>query len=506
MIWKASVENFDALDTSEPYDVCIVGSGFSGTTLAKVLVEGGIRVLMLESGCGLSHWLVDRRLHQLAAYGFTGDIDYPLVRTKARVLGGNSNFWTGRSERFHPSDFEPHPYTPKENPWPIRYNDLEPFYVRAERLLRVRGNDFSEHVPPRSAPLLLPPRTDISSLRALMASIGVTVDESATATPRKALRFFRVNNEILPAFRNAPNLALVTGATVCKLLADESGRITGAQVRTLDGGEKIACAKTYVVAGGGIESPRLLLLSRSERFPTGIGNAHDRVGRGFNEHPSVNFYAKISHRKGTFFPRHKIARSHQFYDRFRAEGLGSLLFNVIQSYVFPNHLLKLNLKEVPGRLADIASRIKRPALYMGTTIEMKISDDNRVTLSENLTDPFGLPLAHLTFNYASEDLLLLERSRDLVLDIYRRLGATHIREANINFSRHHQGTCRMGDNPRTSVVDKDLRVHDTPNLYVCGAENFVTGAAVPPTLTLCALACRLGDHLLDVIRSANRSR
>lgn len=111
--------NLAPLDASEPYDVCIVGSGPAGTLLGTTLARRGARVLILESGRGLFDWLTDRRIRSLARYDFTGDTDYPRSRTTSRLLGGNSNFWTGRCERFHPSDFEPHPYTPPKTPGPL---------------------------------------------------------------------------------------------------------------------------------------------------------------------------------------------------------------------------------------------------------------------------------------------------------------------------------------------------------------------------------------------------
>src|SRR5262245_48305593 len=105
-----SDDSFAPLDATEPYDVCIVGSGPAGIALGGALVARGVRVLLLESGRGLRAWFTDRRIRSLARYDFTGDTDYPLSRTTSRVLGGNSNFWTGRCERFHPSDFERHAY------------------------------------------------------------------------------------------------------------------------------------------------------------------------------------------------------------------------------------------------------------------------------------------------------------------------------------------------------------------------------------------------------------
>lgn len=489
--------NLDVLDRPDPFDVCIIGSGFAGTVTAIGLAESGVRTLILESGGSLPRWMLDRRLKRLAAYTVSGDANYPTEKTKARAVGGNSNFWTGRCERFHPSDFERHPYTPSESLWPLDYSDLEPYYERAEETLRVRGDTLSRYTPPRRKPLPVPTSTDISGLKALLAEAGVTVDESPTATPRKAIRFFRIGKQLMPRFVGSPHGLLVTGATVTRLLHDEQRRIVGARVRTLDGDSKIARARLYVVACGGIETPRLLLLSRSEGFPEGIGNAYDRVGRGFNEHPGVNVYAKIRHNRHTIVPRHKVGRSHQFYDDLRAEGLGSVLPVFIQSWVFPHHLIRLKLSDLPGKLRGLLNRVVRPTLYIGATVEMVPRDSNRITLSEAERDALGGPLAHLHFSFAEEDRRMLDRTRELILDIFRRFSADHIEEAQVTWSRHHIGTCRMGDHPATSVVDRELRVHACPNLYLCGSETFVTGAAVPPVSTIVALAHRLADHLAE---------
>ena len=498
MSGRNNLAKISALDSSEPYDVCIIGSGPAGTVLAKCLVEKGIRTLMLESGYGLFRWLTDKRFKKnLADFEVSGNADYPVENTRGILLGGTSNFWTGRCERFHPLDFEQHPYTPKDNPWPISYKDLDPYYDKAEKLLRVRCGDRSKFAPPRTNPFPLPPKTDISYLKNLFGEIGVTVDDSPTATPKKIPRFFMFQKEVLHDFMQSSNFTLITGATVTRLVGDSSKRITGAVVRTLNGEKKMARAKIYVVACGGIATPRLLLLSESKYFPNGIGNTYDRVGRGFNEHPAVNFYAQLPHKWGSLYPSNKIGRSHQFYDFFRSEGLWSILPVFRQAWVLPHHNMPMTLSHIPKNTLAILKRFLWATLYIGVVIEMKISDSNRVMLSKNKKDVFGDPLAHLVLNYSEEDFKLLERSRELVMKWYRQLGAKNIYESQITFSRHHIGACRMGDNPKTSVVDRNLRVHETPNLYLSGSEVFVTGGSMQPVSTITALAYRLGEHLVD---------
>lgn len=484
------------LDRSESYDVCIIGSGFAGATLGCSLAEQGVSTLMLESGRSLAHWFADKRLRELAAYEASGDAYYPTERTKARIVGGNSNFWTGRCERFHPSDFTSHPLTPATNPWPIEYDDLEPYYQKAEATLFVRGGRLSEHTPPRVTQLPVSSRSDLTSLRSLLSRASVTVDESPTATPRKAIRFFRLQKEVLPRFFASPSAVLLRGATVVRLEVDADGRVVGALVNTLGGEQKIARARFYVVACGGLETPRLLLLSKSSTFPDGIGNSYDRVGRGFNEHPGVNFYASIRHSLSTLVPRHSLGRSHQFYDGFRAAGLGSVLPVFIQSWAFPNHLMRHSGRELLRNAGAVLKRAIRPALYIGATIEMRARDENRLILADGKRDVFGDPLGRLEFSFSDEDRDTLERTRALIRRIFSDLGATQVREGDLTWSRHHIGTCRMGTNPATSVTDPFLKVHGTPNLFLCGAETFVTGTALPPVLTIVALAHRLSEHLI----------
>ena len=183
--------NLAPLDAVEPYDVCVVGSGPAGTLLGSSLAQRGARVLMLESGRGLIDWLTDRRIRSLARYDFTGDTDYPRSRTTSRLLGGNSNFWTGRCERFHPSDFEPHPYTPPENPWPIGYADLDPVLRpgRAAAPGARRPEDRLLAAAEGAAAVAAQAPTSRSS-SSLGRELGVEFEESATATPTKTLRIF----------------------------------------------------------------------------------------------------------------------------------------------------------------------------------------------------------------------------------------------------------------------------------------------------------------------------
>lgn len=501
MIFNRPVKSVEALDAAEPYDVCIIGSGPAGTIVGTNLARKGIRTILLESGGSLTRWIFDSKLKELASYHVSGNTDYPLKHSRARVIGGTSNFWTGRCTRFHPSDFDNHPYMPKENPWPITYSELDPFYERAEASLRVRGDLPSKFAPPRQNPLPLKAKTDISGLRDILSVSDIVLDDSPTATPTKSIRFFRVQKEILPEFLSTDSSVLVSGVDVTRLIPNSDGTISAAEITLPSGEKKLARAKIFLVCCGGIETPRLLLFSRSDTFPNGIGNSNDMVGRYFNEHPAVNFYAKVPHTKYTLKPTNKIGRSHQFYESFRKDNLGSVLFVFRQAWLLPHHNMPFKLSNIPHNIASILGRLKTATLYIGATIEMKLSASNRVVLSKEHFDCFGNPVAHLKFDYSEEDLATLQRCREVIHSIYDKVGAHDMFEAPISWSRHHQSTCRMGDDPKFSVVNRDLRLHESSNLYLCGSEVFSTGGAMQPCLTISALAHRLGDHIIGRLKS-----
>ncbi|MEJ2617963.1 MAG: NAD(P)-binding protein [Ignavibacteriaceae bacterium] len=170
---KDYTKNFNIIDTNNTYDVCIIGSGPAGTVLAKSLVENDLRTIVLESGTNIFGWMTNNKIRKMADFEFSGNTEYPHENTRAVLLGGTSNFWTGRCERLHPSDFDKHPYTPPENPWPITYNELDPYYLKAEKTLRVRCAERSKFTPPRTEPFPLLSKLDISYLKNLFGSKSI---------------------------------------------------------------------------------------------------------------------------------------------------------------------------------------------------------------------------------------------------------------------------------------------------------------------------------------------
>jgi len=460
------------VDFDTTYDVCIIGSGPAGAALGRDLVNQGLRTIILESGFDMLNGDPDPRLANLDVYRSVGPVDYPVASTRVRSLGGTSNMWTGRCSRLHPIDFARNAYTPADAAWPITYTDLEPYYDRAEETLRVRGSRLTEYHAPRQQRLPLRSRHDYSGLRALMRTVGITVDEAPTSTSRWVAGPVRAVVDILPDFTASDRATLVTGVTATQLLANEDGAIRGVEIQNLDREKQVVRARTYVVACGGIESARLLLLSRSDAFPHGIGNHYDRVGRYFTEHFHVQYLGTIPN-----IPhRNQYARTHQFYDQFKREGLGS----AILTFAWRNR--------------------ERDNLQIAASLEMFPTPQQRIMLAPDRLDYFGNPGVDVWLDYTEKDRETAARTRAVIQQIYADLGASELRavaDSGHNWGHHHIGTCPMGADPATSVVDANLRVHDSPNLYILSSATFVTSGPGHPTLAIIALAHRLAEHLTE---------
>jgi choline dehydrogenase-like flavoprotein len=490
---------FGDIDESVICDVCIIGSGFAGAVLGQELVRHGIKTVILESGVDPRGNVADPRFQELDSYRSSGPLTYPVISSRFRGVGGTSWLWGGMCLRLLPIDFEKNPYTPAGAAWPITYKELQPYYEQAELTLRVRGGKRSQYHPPRGADYSIAPDRDVSPLQSMLQDVGIVISDIpySTAIGREQSflsdrlgPFVRMTDSHLPEFQKSDVGSLIAGVTATRLHVDESGAISGVEVRDLDRNTKNLRARVYVVACGGLESPRLLLLSRSSRFPHGIGNNHDLVGRFFMEHRPARFYGRVRLGWKTFSMVQLKGQSYQFYHNFKAAGLGGMTLGFdMEGSVDGQQIWS-------GKIGDSLRRIYWRNLEIGIGAEMKPSADNRVTLDAKARDYFGNPGVNLFLAESEEEQRTLARAKKIVLETYSKLGVKEIEEVPRNFwGHHHIGTCRMGDNPRTSVVDRHLRVHGTTNLFVSGSSVFVTSGTANPTLTLTALSIRLGEYL-----------
>jgi choline dehydrogenase-like flavoprotein len=290
----------------------------------------------------------------------------------------------------------------------------------------------------------------------------------------------------------------VCSATVTSIVTDEAGRVSAIRLQSPAGGVRLARATHYVVACGGIESARLLLLSRGPRFPRGLGNDTDMVGRYFTEHvTSVRAYGNVG---GLWDPRsrHERAVSDDYYVEAKQAGFGGLRL----TFVSTRAAIDPQWRHPWESLERGVRALRVLELRLSIDQEMEPVADNQVALDNGVRDLFGNPGAALSLRATERDRATARHAEQLIAGLMRELGAEDVRLTTsvVGWNHHHMGTCRMGDDPRTSVVDRDLRVHACENLYVAGSAPFVTTGASNPTLTIVALSLRLADHLAERLR------
>jgi choline dehydrogenase-like flavoprotein len=459
------------------WDVCIVGSGPAGIVTSLELAKSGLRTLVIEGGVPFDQAARDSRYASLNGFINSGSIDYPLTGARVMTIGGTSAIWTGRCPRFLPIDFENNAYTPEGAAWPLAYTDLEPYYCQAEHTLRVHG-EKEESYAPRSQPLPYPVAGRNENMNRLLERVGFQAHESATSISVAGQGPVRVVTDFLPQCARTPQITLLAGAMVRRFESDSSGRVTHVTVQDLTGVTRAIEARAFVLAAGGVESARRLMLSTSAQHPQGLGNDTGLLGRTFSDHPVINFEGTVEMPRGV---EPGTKRCFQFYESSKRAGYGSIIL-VISAGPREGGRLRLS-RNVPRRLR------------LGAIVEIYPSASNRVSLASGKIDPYGDPLPRLEFSYSDRDRRTLSWARALIRNFYDRLGARNVAETAGHWSHHHLGTVRMGRDATSGVVDANLCVHGTSNLFVLSSGTFVTGGASNPTLLITALAHRLGSHL-----------
>lgn len=514
-----------ALESADDADVCVVGAGPAGVALALALAPTGQRIVLLEAG-GLGY---DPRVQRLFEGEVEGDPFPPLRDTRLGALGGATGVWAGFCRPLEDSDFAPRHGSPG---WPFGAAALAPYWRRAHAVCQLGEYDYDARR--WSARLGLPLLGgDTGAVRSLVFH-------------RHALRFGGAYRRQLEA---TPNLVLALHAPVTRLaLSASGGRVDGIVVRRPAGQDHLLRARVVVLAAGGIENARLLLLSgdRAEEAP---GNAYGLVGRYFTDHPFVepgflalsgpaaplDFYfpqpaggatlrgaltldPDIVAREGLLNGAILLQPRYEGHDAFASPEVKSLLeaFARLTRKSVPGGVGRdlLHALRAPGKVSTALSRklfvrhgpAKRWRLRM--MFETESVFENRVTLSERL-DPLGRRRARVEWRLTDRDIASMRAFTALVSDGLQRSAVGRIdlkipdnpagwRSAAIG-GKHHMGTTRMHVEPTHGVVDADCRVHGTSNLFVTGSSVFPSGGFANPTLTIVALALRLGDHLVQMV-------
>lgn len=510
-------------ETTINADVCVIGAGPAGITLALELERTGARVLLLESGG--TGWTVRGKV---LTRGENGDPVYPrLDWTRLRMFGGSSWAWKHHGLRTRPLedlDFSPRPEVGREG-WPVGTDDLAPHWDRASELcaMPARGYDTADwEVPSEPA---LPATSDVETV---MFPVG----------PGDG--FTRREAEI----RRLQHVRCLLHATALELVTtDDHQTVERAVVSSTPGRRFDVRARLYVAAAGGIENARLLLLSHRGRR-SALGNEHDQLGRYFMEHPHV--------RTGVLVPRSasQFGAWRLYHQVVRPEGTAIGFLRLTDEALRRERLLASawalhpstpEMSSAGGVLTDLKStarthvrilphtderlrilarhparaaravvtsrpvrrgKVPTPEYRLLGMIEQEPNPSSRVSLGTR-RDHFGQPVAHLDWRLSDRDVLTIRRTQDVLASALEDAGLGTITQRYgdddlppiLGPGFHHMGTTRMSTSPASGVVDADGRVHGLGNLYVAGSSVFPTSGFANPTLALVALTLRLAEHL-----------
>jgi choline dehydrogenase-like flavoprotein len=522
-------------------DVVVVGSGAGGAVAAKELAEAGLSVVVIEAGKRFNPFTdypTGRSDFELLAgkvfdsddkcrdlYTVTGSNGFFYNRVKG--VGGTTLKYVACSPRFHEPDFRVRTEDGIGDDWPIRYEDLEPFYTRVEYELGVSGPTGSEanpFDPPRSRPFPTPAhRFNLASL-----AIKRGTDKLGLHLVREPLAIPSVDWNGRPACSNAGtcsfgcaiaakssmdvtyiHAAERTGkveirerCTAHRVMVNPDGKARGVAYFDGEGREHEIAARAVVLAGNAVETPRLLLLSSSGRFPDGLANSSGLVGKYFMEHLAVVANGLFEERMD---PWRGIPTGGMLQD-FYATNKANAFARGWTIYVRCGENWPLSTaKKVSGWGGAHKHRMQKlfaHSVGLSTVGEQLPDVRNQVTLDPNVKDRFGLPVPRLTNELSMNDRAMIKAIKISLTDILNAAGSVEILENDHRpgWSSHYLGTCRMGSDPKSSVVNGSGRTHDIPNLFIADGSVFVTGAAVNPAITISALAARTATFMVDAFR------
>jgi choline dehydrogenase-like flavoprotein len=532
---------------SAPADVLIVGAGASGSIAAARLASQGFKVVCLEQGPwrNADEFPGSRRTFEVEAAGRWHNNpnnrglpeDYPCEVTEADVyplmhnaVGGSTIHYGAIWTRMHPSDFKVRSLDGVAEDWPLSYEELAAHYEAIDVEMGISGLVGDPAYPPGAAPPLpaFPIGRIGQKLGAAMNELGWHWWPASNAMPslpyqsrpacvRRGTCLWgcpegaKASTDIThwpQAIRDGARL--VTGARVKEITVDGQGLATGAVYIDRSGAEQQQEASIVILAANGVGTPRLLLLSRSSRFPDGLANSSGLVGRRLMLHPYVTVLGTYEeHLDSWSGPFGSPIVSSEFAETDESRGFvrGShweLLPSgaPFQTLGMSGHE-SMSLAEGWGeRLHEITNSTLGHAYAWGFTAEDLPEVENRVTLADGLTDSDGLPAPKIRYRMSDGTRRNLEFNAERARETHLQAGA--IRTDTVDYfpdcGWHLLGTARMGTDPADSVVDPFCRAHDVPNLFIIDGSVFVTSGAVNPTATIAAIASRCTDHIIETAR------
>ncbi|MFI4994402.1 MAG: GMC family oxidoreductase [Hyphomicrobiales bacterium] len=551
-----------ASDLEAPFDAIVVGAGAGGGIVACVLAEAGHRVLLIERGrdhAGEDVLIRDHlRNQRLSTYGHNAgpELDgHPRVladiegrehilrphesgyHNNAAAVGSGTLVYGAQAWRFHPEDFRMAsrygvPAGSSMADWPIGYDELEPYYERAEWEIGVAGE--AGHPGPRRRGFPMPALPGHAGRRLLtqgaealgfpVSAVPLLVNSVARHGREACIECgscvgFRcpsdakngTQNTVIPRALATGRCVLLTSATVTKVETDARGKVKGVALIDESGAspiERLIEARAVVLCGGAIETARLLLLSAGARHPLGLGNANDLVGRNLQGHFSAIAHGLFG--EETYDPRGPSVSVATWRYNHGSPGVigGSMIADdfIMLPVIFWKRALPPDLPRWGAAAKAFMRHNYRRVLRLFGPVQEIPTPDARVTLDARVRDRFGLAVARLSGAVHPESVRTARFIRDRAEEWLRASGAVRTWSDEIvprlSAGQHQAGTCRMGTDPSSSVTDAYGRVWGHDNLFVADASLHPTNGGFNPVLTIMALAFRGAEHIAERLKRA----
>jgi choline dehydrogenase-like flavoprotein len=524
-----------------PADALIIGAGPTGAVAAKRLAEAGIQVVVLEQGdwpdyskaradhpdyeiTAGRNWSANPNRRRAPADYPISDEDSDIAAVLYNAVGGSTVLYAAHWQRNMPSDFRVRTLDGVGDDWPLTYEDLEPYYERVEEDFGVSGLAGDPAFPPGKGPPLPPPPLGAMGRRVAKAhndlgwhwwpgpnAIATRPYRSLKPCTQRATCMWgciegaKASVDITHWPQNIQlGVRLVTGARVRKLEVNSRGLVTGATYIDREGHEHLQAADVTILAASGIGTPRLLLLSATGRQQQGLANSSGLVGRRLMMHPFGTVVGLFDEDLGS---THGVWGQHlhslEFYETDTSRGFVRGAKWGLQPTGGPVSMTRSypwgdNAIWGAGFHEGIKKRLGRSAMW-GIIAEDLPDEANRVVLDPELTDGDGIPAPKIVYRMSenSHKLLGFHLARAegslKAAGAYETVVAPLIRET----GWHLLGTCKMGVEAATSVVDAWGRAHDVPNLYIFDGSIWPTSSGMNPTATIAAMALRCAEHLVQ---------
>jgi len=495
-------------------DICIIGAGAAGLSIALEWLNTPYKVILLEGG-GFEY---DDKVQDLLRGKETGQKYYPLKSTRLHLFGGSTGHWGGMCSTFDPIAFQKRDWVPLSG-WPITQEELMPFYMRSANCLELPDTEFD---------------------------VNAWTKKDSTLVPLPFQKYFwnkvwrfskptRFGSRYKDTMVNASNIHLYTYANATEIHTNENvSSVSGVTIKNYAGKTHKVIAKHYILACCAIQNARLLLAS-NKQAPGGLGNDNDLVGRHFMEHCEIH--------AGELWLNDANALKLYMYKPPRAKAELAVKAEKQAEFQILNGITSFSPLDLDKKIpplskswstddprenwkdisdADVKARgnkIKRffeskehQSWELVVRLEQAPNPNSRIYLDKEL-DTLGVPRPILHWELGDFEKRTLRKIIELIGKEAGLSGIGRVKldknlwdEKNIEFPEntsggwHHMGTTRMDNDPKRGVTDGNGKIHGINNLYTTGSSNFTTGGGVNPTMTLIALSIRLSDHVKDKLK------